>query len=109
MFPGGSIGTTVSETDDFAFARSYRLIELEVRPDDPYSVLLRCVVIEGKLYLDAAPARKWGQLIRTDSRVRVKLGEAVYQATAKEITDKYIIDRFITGRTIYRLEPGWPN
>ena len=107
VFPGGSLGEIVSPADNFSFASAHRLIRLEVRPNDPYSVILRCVVIEGEIYLDAAPARKWNQFIQADPRVRVKLGTEIYQATAVEVTDKEITGRFLNGRTIYRLRPEW--
>lgn len=80
-------------------------MQLEVNPDAPYSVILRCVVIDDVLYVDAAPARKWGKMIQADPRVRVKLGDALYPATATAVTDESITGRFRDGRTIYRLDP----
>ena len=107
VFPGGELQGNNAVTDTFAFAESYQLIQLEVNPDDPYSVILRCVVISGNLYLDAAPARKWGQFIESDPRVKVKLGDDVYKATAVAVTETSITKQFFEGRRIYRLEPGW--
>ncbi len=107
VFPGKALEGTVSNTESFAFAESHRLLALEVNPDQPYSVILRTVVIDGELYLDAAPARQWGKLIEEDPRVRVKLDDTLYRATAVTNTDTSITNRFRNGRLIYRLEPGW--
>ncbi|MBO6555461.1 MAG: hypothetical protein JJ934_15780 [Pseudomonadales bacterium] len=107
LFPGGALQGNSARTDTFAFADAYSLIQLEVNPDEPYSVILRCVVISGDLYLDAAPARKWGQLIEGDPRVKVKLGDEIYKATAITVTESSIREQFFEGRNIYRLEPGW--
>ena len=62
VFPGGEIQAIASEADSFAFARDHATLVLEVDADGPYSVILRTTVIEGELYIDAAPARRWGQV-----------------------------------------------
>lgn len=105
VLPGGELEGSQRQTESFAFAGDHRLMQLEVNPDAPYSVILRCVVIDDVLYVDAAPARKWGKMIQADPRVRVKLGDALYPATATAVTDESITGRFRDGRTIYRLDP----
>ena len=93
-------------TTNFAFAKQYKLLKLEVNPEKPYSVILRCTVLDGELYVDAAATRKWAIYLRSDRRVRVMLGSAIYNAVAKTITDPDITQRFLKGRTIYRLRPA---
>jgi hypothetical protein len=93
-------------TTDFAFADRYKLLKLEVNPEKPYSVILRCTVLDGELYVDAAATRKWAIYLHSDRRVRVMLGSAIYNAVATTITDPKITERFLKGRTIYRLEPA---
>jgi hypothetical protein len=34
-------------------------IDLETRPEDPYSVELNYIVKDGKLYIDPAEGREW--------------------------------------------------
>jgi hypothetical protein len=109
VFPGGSIGDIVSHTDNFAFAKQHKLMWLEVRPEAPYSVILRCTVFDGDIYVDAARARKWGTLIKENPRVRVKLGTEIFQATAQEVEGKEVTDKFLKGRVVYRLKPNWPS
>jgi hypothetical protein len=93
-------------TTNFAFAEQYKLLKLEVNPENPYSVILRCTVLDGELYVDAAATRKWAMYLRSDRRVRVMLGGAIYNAVATTITDPEITQKFFKGRTIYRLRPA---
>jgi|GEM_PF-398637 len=105
VFAGGELRATESSTESFAFAAEHKLLTLETRPERPYSVLLRVTVIDDNLYIDAAQKRRWHTFIKADPRVRIKLGKNIYLATAREIEDELIRDRFLSGRTIYRLEP----
>lgn len=104
-FPGGALEGPVGHTESFAFAADHRLLQLETRPDDPYSVILAVTVIEGDLYVDAAPARRWHRNLADDSHVRVRLGGTIYPATAVLVDDPAIAERFLGGRSIYRLDP----
>jgi hypothetical protein len=62
-----------------------------------------------KLYIDAAPARKWGKRIALDPHVRIQLDGKIYKATAVRIDDPDIAAKFLKGRIIYRLVPGWDS
>lgn len=105
VFPGGALGGDTRVTEDFSFASQYSVLQLETNPDDPYSVNLLIVVIDGKLYIDAAPGRRWHRYIEENPHVRVRIGGHVYPAIARHITDPKIVSRFLPGRTIYRLDP----
>lgn len=104
--PGKQLKGIEATTSNFAFAARYKLLKLEVNPEKPYSVILRCTVLDGELYVDAAASRKWATLLESDRRVRVKLGNTIYGAVAKTVTDPIITGRFLEGRTIYRLHPN---
>jgi hypothetical protein len=71
VLPGGELrGEVVSEpVEDWSFV-SGSFVDLETRPDDPYSVQLNYVVKAGKLYVDPAEGRRWLEYIRADPRVR---------------------------------------
>ena len=103
--PGKQLKGTEATTTNFAFAARYKLLKLEVNPEKPYSVILRCTVLDGELYVDAAESRKWAKYLESDKRVRLKLGDAIYDAVAESILDPEITERFLKGRTIYRLRP----
>lgn len=105
IFSGGILPGSVTDTDSFSFAAQYRVLELEVRPEDPYSVILRVVVRDGQLYIDAADRRRWHAYLKQNPNVRVKLGSSVYLATAVRVDDLEITKQFPAGRTIYELVP----
>lgn len=105
VFPGGALDGEAGKTENFSFAREYRTLQLEVDSDDPYSVILRTTVIDGELYIDAAKSRRWSDRLAEDSKVRIKLGDRIYHAAAEVVNDPEITDRFLPGRTIYRINP----
>lgn len=105
VFAGAALNGELKETENFAFASRFKILKLEVNPQAPYSVILRCTVINGHIYLDAAPKRRWGQYLLENPHVRVKLGADLYLATAVRISDPDILQRFYEGRAVYRLEP----
>ncbi len=105
VFSGGALAGPVANTDSFSFAAQYRLLKLEVRPEKPYAVILRVVMRDGQLYIDAADRRRWHIYLRQNPDVRVKLGSTVYLATAVRVRDPEVAKQFLAGRTIYRLVP----
>ena len=70
-FPGGELSGEVVTTpvDDWSFVTD-SFVDLEVRPDDPYSVELNYTVKDGKLYIDPAEGRRWFDYLREDPRAR---------------------------------------
>jgi hypothetical protein len=106
VFAGGELGAVESSADSFAFADDYTLLKLEVRPEQPYSVILRVTVIDGALYIDAAERRRWHTYLQANPKVRVQLGDAVYPAQAVPVSDPAITGRFLSGRIVYRIDPS---
>lgn len=102
---GGRMTGSERTTDSFDFASQFTLLRLEARPDDPYAVNLRVTVIDGQLYVDSAPGRRWGNLLADDPNVRVRLGKTIYPARAVRVFDKDVVRSFPRGRHIYRMEP----
>ena len=105
VFAGTSLKGELKETENFAFASQFKTLKLEVNPQAPYSVILRCTVINGHIYLDAAPKRRWGQYLLENPQVRIKLGADIYLATAVQTSDPNILLRFNNDRAVYRLDP----
>jgi hypothetical protein len=105
LLPIGCQSPVLTFTASFAIARDYRTLQLEVRPENPYSVILRVVMRENKLYIDAAEGRRWHTYMKANPSVRIKLGDHIYKANAVKVTSPEIIDTFIQGRTIYELVP----
>ena len=64
------------------------VVQLEVRPADPYSVNVWCVVVDNDLYIATSPeGNEWLAHIRSDGKVRLRLGETPYPLRAVEIGD----------------------
>ena len=105
VFSGGTLAGPEAEVTSFDFASQFTLLTLEVRPEQPYSVLLRVVMRDNELYIDAAERRRWHTHIKANPEVRVQLGETIYPATAVKVTDTALLSQFLAGRTIYRIVP----
>jgi hypothetical protein len=105
--PGGRLsGDVVSDpVEDWSFVDS-AFMDLEVRPDDPYSVTINYRVREGKLYIDPAEDRRWYQYLSQDDRVRVRFGvdDRVYPLRAVLVGGPGEVEGFDTDRYVYRLE-----
>ena len=104
-FPGGELRGQEIHASSFRFASEFELLQLEVRPLRPYSVWLRVVMNDDFLYIDAAPGRRWYRYLKGNPRVRVKLGDKIYPATATLVTDPDLLKHFLKGRTIFKLDP----
>ena len=105
VFPGKELTGDTGLTESFSVARQYKLLRLEVNPDAPYSVILRTTIIDGELYVDAAPGRKWGKYIAQNNQVKVKLGNTIYPGTCIKVQDQEILNNFLKGRSVYRIDP----
>lgn len=106
VFPGGALsGELVTEpVTDWSFA-SGGTLELETRPQHPYSVTLRAVVRDGVLYVDAAERRRWHAFLRADRRVRVRIAGRVYPLEAVLVGRPGELPGFDPDRFVYRLDP----
>ena len=106
VFPGGRLsGEEVSEpVEDWSFVTD-RFVDLETRPDDPYSVELNYFVVDGKLYLDPAEGRAWLDHMREDPRVRVRFDGKIYPLKATLVGGPGEVEGFDPERYVYRLDP----
>ncbi len=106
VIPGGALSGEIVETPvaDWSFADDL-FLDLETRPDDPYSVELNYVLREGQLFVDPAEGRRWLDHIRTDPRVRVRFDSKIYLATAVLVGRPGELPDFPEDRFIYRLDP----
>lgn len=105
LFPGGRLAGEVvtAPVSDWSFADDM-FVDIEVRPDDPYSVELNYVVRDGKLYLDPAEGREWFDHIRADDRLRIRFGSKIYPVRAVLVGAPGEVEGFDPERFVYRLE-----
>jgi len=106
MLPGGALsGEVVTEpVEDWSFVDS-TFIDLETRPEDPYSVELNYIVKEGDLYIDPGEGREWFDHLRANPLVRVRFGNKVYPLRAVLVGKPGELEGFDADRFIYRLDP----
>jgi hypothetical protein len=109
VIPGGELsGDVVQErVTDWCFVTDH-FIDLETRPDDPYSVELNYFVRDGLLYVDPAEGRKWLENIRADPRVRARFGGRIYPLRAVLVGRPGELEGFDADRFVYRLDPREP-
>lgn len=131
--PGGALSGEVGSTDvkDWSFANNEENAQLETRPADPHSVNTWFASVGSNLYVPTsmilgpkAPTdRSWVTHVDDDDRVRIRLGDTVFERRARRVedgSDEYVAARLalearyeikIEDRDperviwIYRLEP----
>lgn len=105
MIPGGALSGEVVTTpvEDWSFVDS-TFLDLETRPDDPYSVELNYFVVDGQLYIDPAEGREWFEHLRADPLVRVRFDGKIYPLRAVLVGQPGELDDFDPDRFIYRLD-----
>ncbi len=97
-FPGGRLRGEIGAPDqtDWAFAAEIENAQLETRPDKPHSVNTWFVALGPALYVPTSmilgpkdPTRRgWVANVDVDSRVRIRLGERVFDRTATRVHDE---------------------
>jgi len=104
--PGGALsGEVASEpVQDWSFVDS-TFVDLETRPEDPYSVELNYVVRDGKLYVDPAEGRTWYEHLKANPLVRARFGNTIYPLRAVLVGKPGELEGFDADRFVYRLDP----
>lgn len=91
-FPGGALRGEVVSADvaDWSFADDLKNAQLETRPEDPHSVNTWWVALDDRLYVPTSMIlgpktprdRGWVGHVATDDRVRLRLGDRVFERRA---------------------------
>jgi hypothetical protein len=109
MIPGGSLSGDVQPVPaDWSFTDEVETVQLETRPDDPYSVNVWGVGVGDTFYIasgrgiDAA----WAEHIEANPNVRLRVGDAIYELAAARTTDPAELDAFLAAaKQKYDFEP----
>jgi hypothetical protein len=109
VIPGGELAGAVraEPVTDWSFVDD-SFVDLETRPDDPYSVELNYIVRDGKLYIDPMEGRKWFEYLRANPNVRVRFGDTIYPVAAVLVGEPGELEGFDSDRFIYRLDSREP-
>ena len=109
LIPGGALsGTERPLPDSWAFTNEVDTVQLETRPDDPYSVNIWCIEAGGSLYVGGSRGSAWTQYAVADSNVRLRVGQDVYALRATEATSDEEAAAFlaaIAAKYDSRIEP----
>lgn len=110
---GGELGGTVVETPEiWQLAEDSAVAQLETRPDDPYSINLTYVQLDGVLYIYAGNTRtNWVQHIEQNPLIRVRVnGDTIYPGKAIRVLDADELGRFAAawdGRDPLQWDEVW--
>ena len=104
IFPGGEMTGPAGTETNWEFASDYGMLDLELRPDDPYSVRLNYIYRDGNVYIDPMEGRTWFEYLKKNQDVRVRFDKDIYKAKAVLVTDEAEKEGMDPTRVIYRLE-----
>ncbi len=96
LLPGGALsGTPSTPPDDWAWIEAVSTIQLETRPEDPYSVNIWVVGMGQNLYVHAGANRAaWVENMEANAAVRVRIDEKIYALSAMRVEDQKEFDVF---------------
>jgi hypothetical protein len=93
---GGELDGEVVEAHpaDWTFTDEIETIEVETRPDDPYSVTTWCIAHRDGIYVGAEGGKRsrWVRYILEDPRVRLRIAGKLYERRAVQVTDETEFD-----------------
>jgi hypothetical protein len=98
MIPGGELSGTIEPTpSDWSFSDEFENVQLETRPDDPYSVNLWGVGDGATFYIASGRGLEstWAKHIEADPDVRLRIGDDIYELRAARTDDPQDRTRFL--------------
>ena len=105
VIPGGKLqGEITAIPEDWGVVPE--VIQLEVRPDNPYSVNIWGLADNGNLYVATQDA-KWAPMITADERVRVRIEDSLYELKATRVQDEREIANVVESYARkYNMDPN---
>lgn len=96
LFSGGKLDGQVKPTPaSFALPGNRQTIQLETRPEDPYSVNVSGAVVEGQLYVSAGDTlSRWAANIEANPLVRARVAGSIYELRARRVVEKPELQAF---------------
>jgi len=107
---GGELSGTVEDPPAvWQLGEDSGLAQLETRPEDPYSVNLAYVQLDGHLYVYAGDTRtNWVEHIEQSPLVRILIDEKLYPVRAVRVSDDVELAAFAaqwTSRGTFQRDP----
>ncbi len=96
VLPGGKLeGTMAAAPDDWSVTLEVNTVQLETRPDDPYSVNIWAVGSGSGVFVHAGANRStWVEHMEADPSVRLQVEDLIYQLEATRVESQDEFDRF---------------
>ena len=90
VIPGGELeGEVTRLPEDWSISDEISTIQVETRPEDPYSVNLWAVGMGPALYVHAGANRStWAEHMEVDPRIRVRLEGQIFELRAVRVVDE---------------------
>ena len=94
--PGGKLdGSAAPAPKDWTFSDEISIVQLETRPEDPYSVNIWAVGMGSFLYLHAGANRSsWVEHMEANSDVRIRVEDKLYDLRASRVEGQDEFDQF---------------
>lgn len=96
LLPGGELeGETAPAPESWAFTDEVSTIQVETRPEDPYSINIWAVAMDEYLYLHAGANRTtWIEHLEVDPLVRARIEGTIYELRAEKVDGEDEFARF---------------
>jgi hypothetical protein len=93
---GGKLsGNVVDAPATWQLDEDSGLAQLETHPEDPYSINLTYVQLDGRLYAYAGDTKtNWVKHIEKNPQVRIRVDDTIYRAQAIQVNDKDELAKF---------------
>ncbi len=89
VFSGGKLtGEESLPPADWSFLEDIETVQIETRPDEPYSVNIWAAGIGTDLYIGTGPdGTRWSRYLDEDPRIRFRAEGRIYALLARPVTD----------------------
>lgn len=93
--PGGALNGTVQPVpSDWGELAKVDTVQLETRPDSPYSVNIWGIALGANYYVAAGSGEtSWTKYIEANANVRLRIGESVFELRATRVTESQELDQ----------------
>ena len=112
VVPGGRLdGAPTPAPNDWSFCDEVDTVQLETRPEDPYSVNIWAVGMGPFLYVHAGANRSsWVEHMEANADVRIRVEDNLYEVRASRVEDQDEFARFSDAyEEKYGSRPGNEN
>ncbi len=92
-----SAAEVAERVDDWSFSDEHLLLQIESRPENPYSVNITFLTHQGQLYVVCVYAEesRWGRYLQVTPEARLRIDGRIYPGRATLVEEPVLIDELI--------------